>query len=187
MGRMNKTIIWAGLETLYFSGSHRLARRFVGGLGAILTFHHVRPASPAGFQPNRGLEVSPQFLDEVIRRLRDAEIDIVTLDEARRRILDRDAARRFVALTFDDAYRDNRDHAWPILRRHGAPFTLFVASCLADGAGDFWWVALERAIAESTTLEVPMNGTRRRFDCASDAAKDEAFQTLYWWLRSLPD
>ena len=187
MGRMNKTIIWAGLETLYFSGGHRLAQRFLGGLGAILMFHHVRPARQGGFQPNRALEVSPLFLDEVIRWLHDAEIEIVSLDEARRRIVERDAARRFVVLTFDDGYRDNRDYAWPILRRHGAPFTLFVASHFADGAGDFWWVALERAIAASTTVEVPMNGTRRRFDCASDAAKDEAFQTLYWWLRSLPD
>src|ERR1700736_6538212 len=124
MGRMNKTIIWAGL-------------------GAILMFHRVRPTHPDGFQPNRALEVSPLFLDEVIRRLHDAEIEIVSLDEVRRRIVERDFARRFVALTFDDGYRDNRDYAWPILRRHGAPFTVFVPSSFADGTGDLWWVALE--------------------------------------------
>ncbi|MFI5003339.1 MAG: polysaccharide deacetylase family protein, partial [Reyranellales bacterium] len=184
---MNKTIIWAGLETLYFSGGHRLAQRFLGGLGAILMFHRVRPTSQEGFQPNRALEVSPLFLDEVIRRLHDAEIEIVSLDEVRRRIVERAFTRRFVALTFDDGYRDNRDYAWPILRRHGAPFAVFVASSFADGTGDLWWVALERAIARSTTLEVPIGGTPRRFDCATDAAKEEAFHVIYWWLRSMPD
>ena len=49
MGRINKTIIWAGLETLYYSGGHRLAQRFLGGLGAILTFHRVRPALHGSF------------------------------------------------------------------------------------------------------------------------------------------
>src|SRR5205807_4245445 len=107
------------------------------------------------------------FLDEVIRRLRDAEIEIVTLDEVRRRIVERDASRRFVALTFDDGYRDNREYAWPILRRHGTPFTLFVASRFADGTGNLWWVALERAIARSATLEVAMHGTLRHFDCST--------------------
>jgi len=187
MGRMNKTIIWAGLETLYFSGGHRLAQRFLAGLGAILMFHHVRPPRPDGFQPNRALEVSPLFLDEVIRRLREAEIEIVPLDEARRRIVERDTTRRFVALTFDDGYRDNRDHAWPILRRHGAPFSVFIASRFADGSGELWWVALERAVAKSATIEVAMNGTPRCFDCATDAAKEDAFQAIYWWLRSMPD
>jgi peptidoglycan/xylan/chitin deacetylase (PgdA/CDA1 family) len=187
MARMNKTIIRGGLEALYYSGGHRLARRFLGGLGAILTFHHVRPASSGEFQPNRALQVSPQFLDEVIRRLRAADIEIVPLDEARRRILEPETAQRFVSLTFDDAYRDNREHAWPILRRHGAPFTVFVASRFADGSGDLWWVALERAIAGSTNFAVQMNGQLRRFDCASETAKDEAFQTVYWWLRGLPD
>ena len=187
MGRMNKTIIWAGLETLYYSGGHRLAQRFLGGLGAIFTFHHVRPPRPDGFQPNRSLEISPLFLDEVIASLHDAEIEIVSLDEVRRRIVERDGSRRFVALTFDDGYRDNRDHAWPILRRHGVPFTVFVASRFADGVGNLWWIALERAIAASTEVEVPMRGTLRHFDCSTDAAKEEVFSAIYWWLRTIPD
>ena len=40
---MKKTIIRTGLETLYFSGMHHWMRPLVGGVGAILTLHHVRP------------------------------------------------------------------------------------------------------------------------------------------------
>ncbi len=71
----------------------------LGGLGAILMFHRVHPTRPDGFQPNRALEVSPLFLDEVIRRLHDAEIEIVSASMmVRCRIVERDLARRFVAL-----------------------------------------------------------------------------------------
>ena len=42
---LKKTIIRGGLETLYFSGANVLMRPFVGGVGAILTLHHVRPAA----------------------------------------------------------------------------------------------------------------------------------------------
>ena len=69
---LKKTIIRTGLETLYFSGAHLVMRPFVGGVGAILTLHHVRPPRPDRFQPNRLLEVTPDFLEDVMRYLRRA-------------------------------------------------------------------------------------------------------------------
>jgi len=43
---MKQTIIRSGLETLYFTGLHHFMRPLVGGVGAILTLHHVRLARP---------------------------------------------------------------------------------------------------------------------------------------------
>lgn len=187
MGKMNKRIVWAGLETIYYTGGHYLGRPFLSGVGAILTFHHVRPARHDGFQPNRSLEIEPAFLEEVLRSLRNADTDIVTLDEVQRRLAAKDFRRRFVALTFDDGYRDNRDHALPILRKYEAPFTLFAPSSFAEGTGDLWWIALERAIARADRIEVPVEGALKAFDCSTDEAKDETFAAVYWWLRSLAD
>jgi hypothetical protein len=83
---LKKTIIRAGLETLYFSGAHVALRPFFQGVGAILTLHHVKPPRPDAFQPNRLLEVSPGFFLAVIRRLKRSNIDIVSLDEMYRRL-----------------------------------------------------------------------------------------------------
>jgi peptidoglycan/xylan/chitin deacetylase (PgdA/CDA1 family) len=187
MGRLNKKIVWAGLETIYYSGSHLVGRPFLSGVGTILTFHHVRPARPDGFQPNRSLEIEPAFLDALVGTLRQADIDLVTLDEVHRRLTERDFRRRFVALTFDDGYRDNRDHALPILRKYNAPMTLFAPSAFAEGTGDLWWIALERAIAAADRIEIPMADGLKAFDCSTDEAKEETFDAVYWWLRSLPD
>ena len=74
---MKKTVIRAGLETLDFSGMHHWLRPLLGGVGSILTLHHVRPARSEGFQPNRLLEVTPDFLEGLVRRLARARIDVV--------------------------------------------------------------------------------------------------------------
>jgi peptidoglycan/xylan/chitin deacetylase (PgdA/CDA1 family) len=47
------------------------------------------------------------------------------------------AARRVVALTFDDGYADNATSAWPVLRRYGYPATLFFVTGLAGQHNDW--------------------------------------------------
>ncbi len=172
-----------GLEALYFSGAHILLRPKLGGVGAILTLHHVRPARPDRFQPNRLLEVRPQYLEHVIRKLRRSGVDIISLDEMHRRLVDRDYGRRFVCLTFDDGYRDNLEHAYPILKRYEAPFALYVATSFADRVGELWWLALEAVIAQNSRIGVRMDGRDRWIDCATVQDKRAAFDDLYWWLR----
>lgn len=180
-------ILLAGLEAIHASGLHRVAPRFMTGVGTILTFHHVRPERGDGFQPNRNLEITPEFLDTLLTGIAASGDEIVSLDEARRRLVEGDFRRRFVVLTFDDGYRDNRDHALPVLKRHGAPFTIFVASRFADGGGDLWWVALERAIAAQERLDVTIAGKAFGFTLGDDTARQDAFTTLYWALRALPE
>ena len=162
MPRIGRSVIHAGLETLYFTGGYRLARPFLAGIGTILTFHRVRPARPEGFQPNGSLEITPEFFDEVITRLGAAGFDIVSMDEVYRRISTGDHGLRFVSLTFVDGDRDNRDHALPILRRHGVPATLYLPSSFADGSGELWWIELERAIAASDRIAVELRARPRR-------------------------
>jgi peptidoglycan/xylan/chitin deacetylase (PgdA/CDA1 family) len=180
------TIVRLGLETLYFSGAHILLRPLVGGVGAILTLHHVRPTRRDRFQPNKQLEVTPEFLARVIRRLRRAKIDLVSLDEVHRRLTTRDFGRRFASVTFDDGYRDNKQWAYPILKAAGVPFCIYVATSFADRLGKLWWLALEQVIARNDRFALLMDGRETHFECAEAGAKLEAFEKLYWWLRSLP-
>jgi peptidoglycan/xylan/chitin deacetylase (PgdA/CDA1 family) len=180
-----QAVIRTGLETLYFSGAHRLLRHLLGGLGAILTLHHVRPAREGAFQPNRLLEVTPEFLEHVIMRLRRSGVEIISLDEMHARLLGGNAGPRFVCLTFDDGYRDNLIHAYPILKKHAAPFAVYLPTSFPDRLGDLWWLTLERVIAENRTVSLPMSHALRRFECETPEQKQGAFEFIYWWLRRL--
>jgi peptidoglycan/xylan/chitin deacetylase (PgdA/CDA1 family) len=58
------------------------------------------------------------------------------------------APRRAFAITFDDGYQDNYDHAWPVLAEHGFTATVFLVSGAIGGYNDF-----DRA---NTAERVPM-------------------------------
>ncbi|MBK5957827.1 polysaccharide deacetylase [Rhodoplanes elegans] len=186
MYQLKRAIIRSGLEALYFSGAHRLMRPVLGGVGAILMLHHVRPARPDGFQPNQLLEITPDFLEHVVARLVRSKVDFVSLDEVYRRLSERDFGRRFVAFTFDDGYRDNKDFAYPILKRHGIPFAVYVPTSFPDRLGELWWAALEAVIAQNDKIVLEMDGRDCRIACATTAEKSEAFALLYCWLRRMP-
>jgi peptidoglycan/xylan/chitin deacetylase (PgdA/CDA1 family) len=157
------------------------------GTGAIFMLHHVLPATPMAFAPNRHLEVTPEFLDRTIRLVRERGYDLISLDEARLRLGDGDLGRPFVCFTLDDGYRDALQHAYPVFKRHEVPFTVYIASDFADGCGDLWWRALERLLQEVERVELKIDGVTRRLSCARPQAKLRAYRTIHRWLRKLPE
>ncbi len=187
MKQFRNNVIRAGLGVLYFSGAHFLLRPIFSGVGAIFMLHHVRPQREVEFQPNRHLEVAPEFLRAMLAHLHSRGIDIVSIDEAYRRLTERDFSRRFACFALDDGYRDNREFALPVMREYDAPFTLYVTSDFAEGYGHLWWIALEKVIAAASSIEVTIEGVATRFDSATASAKQAAFDRLHDWMRSLPE
>jgi len=181
---LRKTIIRTGLETLYFSGAHLMLRPFVSGVGAILTLHHVRPPRRERFQPNRLLEVTPSFLEDVVGYLRQARLDLVSLDEMHRRLVEGDFQRRFVCITIDDGYRDALQWAYPILKRHQVPFAIYIATSFPDRLGELWWLALEAVVARNKRISLLIDGEEQGFECRTVAEKRHLFDQLYGWVRS---
>jgi len=186
MKQFRSTVIRAGLGTLYFTGAHYLLQPIFGGVGAIFMLHHVRPRRDAEFQPNRHLEVAPEFLRAMLAHLRARDVDIITMDELYQRLAERNFSRRFACFTLDDGYRDNREFALPVMREFAAPFTLYVASDFAQGIGRLWWIALEMVIAKASAIKVRIGDVATRLDTGTATAKQAAFDRLHDWLRGLP-
>ena len=187
MKQFRNAVIRAGLGALYFSGAHVLLRPIFAGIGAIFMLHHVRPRKDGEFQPNRHLEVTPAFLRDMLTHLRSRDIDIISMDEVHRRLIERNFSRRFASFTLDDGYRDNRDFALPVMCEFDAPVTLYVTSDFAEGTGRQWWIALELAIAKAASIEVAITGAPCLLDTATAADKQAAFDRLHDWLRGLPE
>ena len=63
-----------------------------------------------------------------------------------------------IVFTFDDGYRNNLSHALPILRKYGAPATIFVATGHIDRREPFWFdrldFALQHGLVEPCEVQV---------------------------------
>jgi peptidoglycan/xylan/chitin deacetylase (PgdA/CDA1 family) len=169
----------------YFSGRAWWNERETGGAGAILRFERVRPQRAGRFQPLRSGEITPRFLERTIRALKRWRYDIVTMDEVCRRAVIMPQRRRFVCLTFDGCYKDVIASAYPILARHGVPFTVYVPTVFPDGLGEAWWLALERIVASESRLSLMIDRNERHYSIRTIAEKNEVYEFLTGWLRQL--
>ena len=132
--------------------------------------------APARFQPLRSHEITPEFLDRTIRALKRWKFDIVSMDEVCHRAVTSPTPRRFVALTFDGGYKDMIASAYPVLSRHGVPFTVYLPTAFPDRLGEAWWLALEAVIARESRISLVMDRQERHFDIAEQCRKIPALR-----------
>jgi peptidoglycan/xylan/chitin deacetylase (PgdA/CDA1 family) len=95
--------------------------------------------------------------------------------------------RPFAAFTLDDGYRDNMHHAWPVFRRHGCPFTIFVAPAYADGESELWWEVLEEVIRHRKEIRPGLPDLPRRLRTDTPTARRAAWQRLYPVVRYMEE
>ncbi|MEH3118473.1 MAG: polysaccharide deacetylase family protein [Methylorubrum populi] len=182
--RTRHRLFRAGFRAVSATGADRWLAPAARGRGLVLTFHHVRPEPAPAFAPNALLSITPDFLDRTLSLLAARGFEWIGLDQVPARLAAREGGRPFAVLTFDDGYRDNVEHARPVLARHGAPWTLFVTSDFADGRGRLWWLELERAVARLDTVRL---GSGRVLPARTHAQKTAAFETAYRLLRAGPE
>jgi peptidoglycan/xylan/chitin deacetylase (PgdA/CDA1 family) len=173
------------MELAYFSFYARLKQRQAGGAGIVLRFQRVRPGRFGGFQPHKAREITPRFLDRTIRALKRWKYDIVSMDEVCHRAVSPPTRTRFAALTFDGGYKDLITNAYPVLQKHGVPFTLYLPTAFPDGLGVAWWLALEQMIAVENRISLVMDRKERHFLIHETQAKYELYELLSDWLRAL--
>jgi peptidoglycan/xylan/chitin deacetylase (PgdA/CDA1 family) len=188
LAKVKTAMMKAAMSGLYHTGAHRLLAPYTQGVGLIFTLHQVRPEPelPKAFAPNRILEVTPNFLDAVLDQVQEAGLDIISLDEAARRLREEDE-RRFVCFTFDDGYRDNLEYAYPLFKKRSLPLTLYVPTDYPDGDGELWWVALEEILSRASEIELCRNGALWTLPASTMQEKYRAYNEIYWWLRLIDE
>lgn len=175
---------------MFYSGLSNAFAAPCRGVGAIFMLHHIRPGAdaPDGFAPNSELEVTPEFLSEVIRFAKNCGYDLLSLGEAVERLKTGNTGERpFAVFTIDDGYRDNLEHAWPVFKELNCPFTIFISPAITDGVCELWWRGLEAVIAGTPHLSVDVGERHFELDTLTDAQKSQAFDKLYWPVRQLPE
>jgi peptidoglycan/xylan/chitin deacetylase (PgdA/CDA1 family) len=114
----------------------------------VLTYHRVdEPNARPTLCPSL-ISATPKDFDSQMAYLA-AEYRVVSMNEVLRFYRYGIALPpRCVLVTFDDAYCDFAEHAWPIMKRYGLPATLFVPTAYPDQPQKaFWWDRLYHAVA----------------------------------------
>lgn len=111
-------------------------------VGEIWCLHRVLPErSP--FKSNRELEVTPDYLESLIGEKQEQGfrfVDLATFMDAAHGVK---RGRQLINISFDDGFTDVFHHAYPVLKQHQIPFTLYVTTDMPDGKADLWWYQLE--------------------------------------------
>jgi peptidoglycan/xylan/chitin deacetylase (PgdA/CDA1 family) len=93
---------------------------------------------------------------------------------------------RSVLITFDDAYRNFAEQAWPILKEFEHPVTLFVPTSFPDHPDHiFWWDRLKYAFCYTgrrDMIQTPVG----EVSLATEAQRQQAFIRLKKSLKFLP-
>jgi peptidoglycan/xylan/chitin deacetylase (PgdA/CDA1 family) len=144
--------------------------------GIVIMLHEVLDDSAADIASG----TTAGFLNTLIGLLRADEWDIVTIDQALRRLARKDTARRYAVLTFDDGYRDTVTRALPILERWHAPFTVYVPTGAPTRELYSWWLGV-RALFErhEKVIVVAMHKT---FSCGNLESKMRGYREVVQWV-----
>lgn len=141
----------------------------------VLTYHRVAYPEAAPWLDPRLISATPpvfaQQMEHLARHYR-----VVSIQEALDAV-ERGAGLppRAVLITFDDAYADFAEHAWPVLRRLRLPVALFVPTAYPGRPERaFWWDRLHWAVS-STWAEYDGN---RRFKRGRQSAARDCEHTL---------
>lgn len=116
---------------------HNLTHLVVGEVWMLHRVVEQRSDTP----DQRVLEVTPHFLEQKILEYRKRGYTFISIDNLTSRFTNHHSlfTKRFVCLTFDDGYQDNYDIAYPLLKRLGVPFTVYVTTGFIDNLSPMWW------------------------------------------------
>jgi peptidoglycan/xylan/chitin deacetylase (PgdA/CDA1 family) len=131
----------------------------------VLMYHRVLPhGHEARHFEQPGMIVSPEALEMHIQVLRQ-HFDLMHLDDWVRAAAEgAQLPTRACALTFDDGWRDNFTHAFPILMAARAPATVYLVSELIGGRYGFWPTRLARLLCRAWCdgdASIPLGVARR--------------------------
>lgn len=112
--------------------------------GEIWCLHRVLPER-SNYPSNRELEITPDYLELLLLEYKEKGFEFVSIDT----LLNAGCLslnRKKVNVSFDDGFKDVFTYAYPILKKYGIPFTVYITTDMPDGKADLWWLQMEKEL-----------------------------------------
>lgn len=148
----------------------------------ILVYHRVLPDDDAfAMSP-----VSTSAFDAQMALLR-KRFRVISLDQLGAELDAGGPEPGTVCVTFDDGYRDNHDHALPILKKHGIPATIYLATGLIGTGESAWYDKVLAVFRETRAVRFEYAPAGFRAAPMPDGpARSAAAHCLLEWLKAFP-
>lgn len=133
----------------------------------VLAYHRIADVSASGFDTYvSNVSASPEAFRAQVDHVR-RHFDVIDLE----RLLlwlegSGDLPARPLLVTFDDGYRDNFEHAYPILRDRGLAAVLFVTTGFVGSDRLLYWDRLARGFHRTRRSSLPLPGGELRWSGA---------------------
>jgi peptidoglycan/xylan/chitin deacetylase (PgdA/CDA1 family) len=162
----------------FFVKTHGVfSKPLYSGIGHILCFHRVLPqADRPRIWQNAGMEISPDHLEFILKFFIEKKYQFINLDDLYQTLSGKKKkSGKFIAITFDDGYMDNFSYAYPLLKKLGVPFTIYVSTSFPDRKAIMWSYLLEEVLLRNEELAFSFNGKAYDFLCDTFPDKEKAF------------
>ncbi len=136
--------------------------RLYTGSGVILQYHSVSHPRSSYHYLNPGLSVTPEDFERQIAFVT-RYFRVVSLDQLLANAKDQEICETLFAITFDDGYRDNYIHAFPILRKYDVPATFYLTTECIDGGLFLWTSELRYLILKSPKFRMHLSSLSEEF------------------------
>lgn len=152
----------------------------------VLTYHRVDEVKARPWLDPALISASPEVFESQMKYLADnyepiSIFDVLRVLETNTQIM---LPPRAVLVTFDDAYQDFEQYAWPILKRYQIPVTLFVPTAFPDHPErSFWWDKLFHAL--HTTVKKEIVTPIGNFAIGTDSDRRQINLSLKSYIKSL--
>ena len=123
-------------------------------VGEIWCLHRVVPRR-SDFKRNRELEITPDYLEQLIQQYLGNGSKFTDIDTVIKNISHYGMPRKhkLVNISFDDGFQDVYTYAYPILKKYNIPFTIYLTTDFPDKKADLWWLKLEQIVEDNDQYE----------------------------------
>lgn len=152
----------------------------------VVTYHRIDDPHRTPLLDPKLISATPEVFEQHIRFLA-KNYDVVAMADVLAAVEHGHALpKRALLITFDDAYCDFKEFAWPCLKHHTLPATVFVPTAYPDDEQRmFWWDRLYSVVKSTSVAQLNLApvGT---IALTTNEAKERAIRQLQHHVKLLP-